>query len=293
MSDEGEAVEAVARAPQPGDDRSWLRRYVDVWRKRYVDFIDRNDVKWEVTFGVFALLFVGLDLILDTADPETARLIEVAEIALTAIFFAEFFTRLAAAPDFWQHLRDHFIDAVALIPPVRALRVLRLVRLVRTVSSIHRAGIGWERIARHQGLFTLVVAWLGLGVLCSLALFAAERDVNGTIRDPLDALWWGVGALTTVGSDVFPITLEGRVAAMLLMLLGVFLFSAITATITSLLLRIGADPEADHGSLAGEIERLAALRNRGELSTEEFEDAKTRVIAMTPLGRLTPISDEP
>lgn len=285
VNDDGRATKAVARAPQPSEDRSW--------RKRYVDFIARNDVKWEVTFGVLALLFVGLDLLLDTADPETARLIEAAEIALTAIFLTEFFTRLAAAPDRWQHLRAHFIDAVALIPPVRALRVLRLVRLVRTVSSIHRAGIRWEPIARHQGLFTLVVAWLGLGVLCSLALFAAERDVNGTIRDPLDALWWGVGALTTVGSDVFPITLEGRVAAMLLMLLGVFLFSAITATITSLLLRIGADPEADHGSLAGEIERLAALRNRGELSTEEFEDAKTRVIAMTPLGRLTPISDEP
>ncbi len=278
MHDHRRAAKAMARAPKHRQGRSW--------RERYVAFIARHATEWEIVFGLLALLYVALDLVLDTADPQTARVVEGAEIILTVVFFAEFFSRLYAAHDRWLHLRHHFIDAIALIPPVRALRVLRLVRLVRTVSSIHRAGIRWEPIARHQGLFTLVVAWLGLGALCALALFAAERDVNGAISDPLDALWWGVGALTTVGSDVFPITFEGRVAAMLLALLGVFLFSAITATITSLLLRsTRAEPEGGQPSLASEIERLIRLRDRGELTADQCEAGKRRLLGKNePLG---------
>jgi voltage-gated potassium channel len=44
-----------------------------------------------------------------------------------------------------------------------------------------------------------------------------------------DALWWGVSTLTTVGyRDTVPVTAEGRLAAMVPMLLGIVLFSAIT-----------------------------------------------------------------
>jgi Ion channel len=40
------------------------------------------------------------------------------------------------------------------------------------------------------------------------------------MKSPIDALWWGLVTLTTVGyGDVNPVTTEGRVAAMALMLL--------------------------------------------------------------------------
>jgi voltage-gated potassium channel len=49
------------------------------------------------------------------------------------------------------------------------------------------------------------------------------------VSSPLDALWWGVVTLTTVGyGDVYPVTPEGRLAAAILMLLGIGLFGLIT-----------------------------------------------------------------
>jgi hypothetical protein len=67
---------------------------------------------------------------------------------------------------------------------------------------------------------------------------------------------------------------------MVLMLLGISLFGAITATITSYLLstgnRDGKDP-----SLADDLERLAALHSQGALTDAEFSLAKSKLLNAT------------
>jgi voltage-gated potassium channel len=235
-------------------------------RSRVHAFIEtKYDIAWDLAFGVLALVYVGLDIVFENATPETLQLVEATEIAITAIFALEFFVRLWAAPHRRRHLRAHFLDALALIPPIRSLRLLRLARLVAVVARLHRGGMSFEPLAKHKGFVTLVVAWLSLGLICSLALYAAERGLNEAFANPFDALWWAVGSITTVGSDLFPITTEGRFAAMVLMVVGVFLFSAITATITSVLLSTaGIEDDEQRQRLDRELLRLEKLLERLE-----------------------------
>ena len=248
-------------------------------RDRYNRFIERHEVTWEVSMGSLALLWVAVGFLIDQVGPGAKPELEALEILLTGIFVAEFASRLYAAHDRPQYLRGHAIDAVALIPPVRALRVLRLLRLLRLVrsfSGFYRAAMHVEGLARHRGFAGLLVAWLGVMVICSAVVFAVEHGVNKLIDSPFDALWWGIATLTSVGyGDTYPITPEGRLAAMVLMLLGIGLYSAITATITSYLVF----PEHRvAGSLATQLRELSDLREDGALTPDEYTEAKARVL---------------
>ncbi len=252
-------------------------------RERYNGFIARHDIAWELGMGGLAIVFVALGFIIDEVGPATRPELEVAELALTGLFILEFATRILAAHDRGQYLRVHWIDLVATVPPVRAarlLRLLRLLRLIRAFAGAYRAVMHLDGLARHRGFAWLVVSWLAVMVLCSFALFAAEHWINKAIESPFDALWWGVVTISTVGyGDVYPITFEGKLAAMTLMVLGIGLFSAITATATSYLLSTRSSRDGSTGGrLVDEIERLAALREQGSLTDEEFAQAKDRLL---------------
>jgi voltage-gated potassium channel len=231
-------------------------------RERYLAFIARHEAAWELTFAALAIVFVVVGF------AEETNLTVAVELVLTAIFVAEFGSRFAASFDRAAYLRGHWIDLLALIPTTRGarlLRLLRLLRLVRAFAGIARALTTVERMARHRGLVWLFVAWAAVMVLCSLGLYAAENGANAAVTSPLDALWWGVSTMTTVGyGDVTPVTPEGRVAATILMILGIGLFSAVTATVTSFL--IASDPNP-----LDELAKLGDLRDRGLITAAEFE----------------------
>jgi voltage-gated potassium channel len=250
-------------------------------RERFNVFVEVHEVAWELAMAALAIVWVGLGFLLDEAGPGTRPELEAAEVALTGVFIAEFIARLIAGHDRPQYLRSHWIDALALAPPIRALRVLRLLRLLRLVrafAGIYRASMHADRLARHRGFAWLVVGWLSVMVICSAAVYAAEHGANKLIDSPFDALWWGVTTLTTVGyGDTYPVTPEGRLAAMILMLLGIGLFSAITASITSYF--VSQDVAGGGGEeLSIRLERLASLRREGSLTEEEYATAKAATL---------------
>lgn len=238
-------------------------------RERYNRFIERHEVAWELGMAVLAIAFVAVGFATDGADPASRPAFEAIDLALTFVFVAEFASRLLASWDRLRYLRGHWIDLVALVPVVRGVRVLRLLRLLRLVrafAGLFRFLQGVERLAQHRGLAFLFVAWLAVMAICSLALYAAENGVNQAVDSPFDALWWGVVTLTTVGyGDVYPITPEGRIAASVLKLLGIGLFSAITATITSFML---VDRKAERSP--DRLRTLADLHRDGLLTDEEY-----------------------
>lgn len=233
--------------------------------------------------AALAAMFVVVGFLLDAAyDAGTdAALLAAIDVALTVVFVAEFTSRLAAAPSRRAYLRGHWIDAIALVPTVRAfrlLRLLRLLRLVRAFTGIFRALSSIERFAAHRTLIALFVSWLAVAVISATAFYLAEVGDNEHVQTPVDALWWAIVTLTTVGyGDVFPVTPEGRLAGSALMIVGITLWAAITGTITSLLITSQPGGAQD---VPGRLRALTELHREGVVTNDEFEGKKAELLEL-------------
>jgi voltage-gated potassium channel len=82
------------------------------------------------------------------------------------------------------------------------------------------------------------------------------REVPGGFTSYGDALWWTAMLLTSIGSQYWPVTTEGRLLTVLLSLYGFATFGYITATIASYF--VGRDAERKDAPVAGsgQVERL-------------------------------------
>ena len=69
-------------------------------------------------------------------------------------------------------------------------------------------------------LFAVVI------IIGTVAIFIVEAPIDSQINTPLDALWWTVATITTVGyGDKVPETVFGRIIAIFYMFFGVSLIA--------------------------------------------------------------------
>lgn len=95
----------------------------------------------------------------------------------------------------------------------------------------------------HRGLHFVLLAVLGIVVVCSAVALGFERHAHGaTIHNFGDALWWAIVTVTTVGyGDQYPVSAGGRGVAVVLMLVGIGLIGVLTATVASYFVADKAD----------------------------------------------------
>ncbi|WP_431796088.1 potassium channel family protein [Microbacterium enclense] len=151
-------------------------------------------------------------------------------LALQLVFAVDYVVRLVWSRRKGTWFRHHLLDlGVVFVPILRPVRLLsaltRLTSFTRTAGSSVRA----QLVIYGLGSMLLLV-WQ-----VSLVVLQAERHTPGAnILTFGDAVWWAFCTVTTVGyGDYAPVTVVGRIAAVVLMAGGVVLVGLIVATISS------------------------------------------------------------
>jgi voltage-gated potassium channel len=156
-------------------------------------------------------------------------------------FAADLLIRLRLADDRRAYAVRHWYDvALVALPVLRPLRLLRLLTLVRILDRSASSSLAGRVLVYVTGVSGLAV---GLAALAVLDAERGTKDANITTFG--DALWWASTTVTTVGyGDRFPVTGEGRLVAVVLMVLGIGLVGAVTAAVAAWILGRVADDDA-------------------------------------------------
>ncbi|HQG32332.1 MAG TPA: ion channel [Deltaproteobacteria bacterium] len=179
-------------------------------------------------------------------------------ILIWIVFIAETLTEIVLTPDKGLYVRHNWIVMLSLfVPAFRIFRVLRLLpilklasairglRLIRVVSTLNRTMHALQAYMRRGGfgyvvLSTVIVVFGGAAGM--LAFEKGHGESGKGLEDYGDALWWTAMIMTTMGSDYWPRTGEGRVLCFLLALYAFSIFGYFTAFIASILVGRGAGP---------------------------------------------------
>ena len=150
-----------------------------------------------------------------------------------AIFAIDYLVQIKLAPDNKKYFKTHFFELILVVVPFfRPLRALRA--LVFTTQASIRSR---KSLIRSIPL-VMTGAAIVMIIIMGAAILEIERAAPGSnIHTPMDALWWGLVTVTTIGyGDKFPVTTEGRLVAGVLIIFGVAMISAITASFAAWIL---------------------------------------------------------
>ncbi len=142
-------------------------------------------------------------------------------------------------------------------PPWQTARMLRLLRVVRLGVTFAVALHHVRSVLQHRQFHIVAMIAAVAVALGAVGLYQVEYDANANIRSVGDALWWAVVTATTVGyGDISPVTTEGRVIAVALMLLGIGVIGAFTATVASFF--VTQEEAPDFKAMARQLAQLEA-----------------------------------
>lgn len=244
--------------------------------ERY-ELLDRLQRTLEIPMVVLG--FIWLVLLLVELIWGLSPVLQLINNIIWGIFIVDFILKFTLAPHKLQFLQKNVLTTISLVVPalrlfritrafrligtVRATRGLRLVKVVGSINrSMRSLGKAMSRRAfGYVAALTLVVVTAG-----AAGMYAFENQHGLTTYG--EAVWWTVMLLTSIGSDYFPVTPEGRVLCLLLAMYGFAVFGYFTATLATFF--IDSDAGSEETEVVG-ARQVKALHHEIRLLREELQ----------------------
>lgn len=165
------------------------------------------------------------------------------------VFIIDFFVELGYAPDKWKFVRRRFVFLILSIPYLNiinqmdiklsadALYFVRFIPLARGALALSIV-ISYLSSNAVTSLFMSYMAIMILvGYFCSLIFYQREAGVNPEVNSYWTALWWSAMNMSTVGCNISPVTVSGKIVAVVLPVAGMIIFPLFTVYLTDFVTR--------------------------------------------------------
>ncbi len=120
-----------------------------------------------------------------------------------------------------MHLSGDVLYFVRFIPLARGALAMSIV-------------IGYLSSNAVTSLFmSYLVILLMITYFCSLIFFDMEQPYNPQVKTYWSALWWSFMNMSTVGCDISPVTVPGKIVAVVLPIMGMVIFPLFTVYLTN------------------------------------------------------------
>lgn len=175
----------------------------------------------------------------------------------------------------------------AIIPQMGLLKYLRLLKLLRVIALFNRLHHSAEKFVRKTNLDIILGA-----IFIIILIFTTLMYIYGTTYNLFDDFYFVVVTLATVGyGDVVPKTFNEKAITILLIFIGIFVFSTITAAISSFLTDRLLNKEEDGiGQLIEETVKLINkelndIKYELEISQKQNQELKDEIAELKDLIR--------
>jgi voltage-gated potassium channel len=215
-------------------------------------------------------------------------LIYTIDFIIVAILAFDFSIRARKAGNIWRFLAKNCYEIPAMLPIVAFIpfgsqgvigAVFRILRMFRVIRLFHRT---LKIVEGKRFAYIVVFASMAItiGAVCE---YMAESSAPGTkIRNIEDAFWWAIVTVTTVGyGDIYPVTIEGRIIAAVLMFVGIAILGILISTLGAALLESKLKKEA---AVTFAAQTKSNIKNKiDELENLDQNDFETLITVMRSL----------
>jgi voltage-gated potassium channel len=225
-----------------------MKRAINWWNKLSPTFLQ--------VLGVIFLAGYAWPIINPNLSPALHSLCNWTLFVIWIFFAFDYFARLSIADNKRLFVRKNLLDLAAVALPF--LPLLRAIRALAAVTVLSRRNRG----SRSQQVTTSVVTLaFATWFVAGLAVTEAERHVDGSnIQGVGDGWWWAITTMATVGyGDTYPVSTQGRIVGMALMIMGVALLGTITASIAS---NFNATDSKDSSAGTSSVSEVDDLKKR-------------------------------
>ena len=200
------------------------------------------------------ITIVDLPNIQRNLDVEPTRL----QFWICIYFLIDFILLMLIADDKWQYFRRYFILLPLSIPYSNLLTyysvdltsdliyILKFLPIVRgVVASILLINLLISN--KITGLFIAYLSvFISLAYIQTLIFFLFESPQNPEVQSYYDVLWWASMTVTTLGSNIIPVTGVGKVSTAILAVTGITIFPIFTVYITTMVQNWNNKDKATH-----------------------------------------------